>query len=81
MPLKQSLYDITEHHRDVVTNKGFNYEGQLFKRTMSNFMFLEEKRSNILEKIEAVVFELIENTKNIKNHFNYIVPKNYRNKN
>jgi len=81
MGLPKSVFEITEHSRDVIKNRGFDYEGHIFERTMSKFLFAEEKRAGILAKMEAVVFELIERVKLIKNHFNYSVPKNYRNKN
>lgn len=81
MPLKKSLFDVTEHSRDIIINKGFDYEGHIFERSMSSFLFAEEKRAGILAQIEKVVFELIERVKLIKNHVNYTVPKNYRNKN
>lgn len=81
MPIKTSLYDVAENRKTSVLHKGFEYEGRLFEKSMSKWMFAEEKRTQILEKIEAVVFQLIESVKTIKNHVNYIVPKNYRNKN
>ena len=81
MPLKKSVYETTEHIRDQIAHKGYDYEGKLFSNTMSNFMFREENRAGILAKIETVVYELIERVKTIKNHVNYNVPKNYRNKN
>lgn len=81
MPLKQSLYELAETRKHVPVNKGFDYKGQIFKRSMSNFLFRDEMRVSILEKMEDVMYELIERVKTIKNHFNYIVPKNYRHKN
>lgn len=81
MPLKESVYDAAEHLRDKIDYKGFDYEKQLFKRSMSNYMFREEKRSDILEYFQTVMFEMIERVKQIKNHVNYVVDKNYRNKN
>jgi len=81
MPLKQSLYDIAESRKRRILHKGFDYKGRLFERTMSHFLFAEEKRTQILTYLEDVVFELIERVKTIKNHVNYIVPKNYRDKN
>lgn len=81
MPIRKSVYHDAEHLRDKIGHKGFEYEGKIFERSMSNFMFREEKRSNILARMEIVVFELLERTKMIKNHVNYCVPKNYRNKN
>jgi len=81
MAIKKSLFDVAENRKTSVLHKGFEYEGKLFERTMSKWIFAEEKRVLILTKIEDVVFELIERVKTIKNHANYILPKNYRNKN
>jgi hypothetical protein len=81
MPLKTSLYDIAEHLRDDISHKGYDYRGKLFVNTMSNFLFREEKRANILGYMENVMYELVERVKMIKNHVNYVVPKSYRNKN
>ena len=81
MPIKESLFDVAEHQRDKILHKGFDYKGQVFKRSMSNYLFRDELRSGILAKMEDVVYNLIELVKDIKNHFNYVVPKNYRNKN
>ena len=81
MPLKESVYDVAEHLRDKIDYKGFNYEDKLFERSMSNYMFREEKRAGILGYLQVVMFEMIERVKQIKNHVNYVVDKNYRNKN
>lgn len=81
MPLKTSLYDIAEHLRDDIGHKGFDYKDKLFEKSMSNFMFRESKRVAILDMLQTVMYELIERVKMIKNHANYVVGKNYRNKN
>lgn len=81
MGLKKSVYDVAEHLRDKIEHKGYDYENTLFKKSMSSFIFREEKRANILGYMQTVMFELIERTKQIKNHVNYVVTKNYRNKN
>ena len=81
MPLKESVYDTAEHLRDKIEHKGFDYKEKLFEKSMSNYLFREEKRANILAYMQTVMFELIERVKQIKNHANYVVGKNYRNKN
>lgn len=81
MPLKESLYDITETQRDDIKHKGFDYKGRIFEKTMSNFMFRDDRRKEMLSYFENVIYELIERVKMIKNHANYVVKKNYRNKN
>lgn len=78
MPLKKSYYDYAEHQRDVILHKGYSYEGNIFKQSMSKYMFTEEKRVGILVMMEKVVFELIERVKLIKIHFSYAHKKNTR---
>lgn len=81
MPLKESIYKVAEHQRDRILHRGYKYEGNIFKNTMSNFMFRDPVRSSILTYMEKVVFELIERVKQIKSHVNYVVDKNSRYKN
>lgn len=81
MPLKKSVFRVTEHQHDLLKHRGFQYEGRVFEKTMSNFLFRDPTRAAILAKMEIVVFELIERVKMIKNHANYRVSKDYRNKN
>lgn len=78
MPLKQSLYEVTETSRDDIKNTGFSYEGKIFEKTMSSFLFREEKRAAILAELEKVVFYLIESVKDIKLAFDYRKRKGYR---
>lgn len=78
MPLKKSLYEVTEHSRDNILNKGFDYKGKIFEKTMSSFLFREERRANILGYIEEVYYELIQRVKLIKIHFDFAKKKNYR---
>jgi len=78
MPLKQSLYKVAENSRNQILNKGFDYKGKIFEKTMSSFIFREEKRTNILATIEAVFYEVIERVKLIKIHFDYNKKKDFR---
>ena len=81
MPLKKSVFEVTEHIHDNLKHCGFQYEGRIFEKTMSQFLFQDPTRTAILAKMEIVIFELLERIKMIKNHVNYTVPKTYRNKN
>jgi hypothetical protein len=81
MPLKESLYDIAESQKDNIKHRGFEYKDRIFEKTMSNFMFRSDQRKRMLAYVENVMYELIERTKMIKNHANYVVSKRYRNKN
>jgi hypothetical protein len=78
MPLKKSLFDVTENSRNDIKNKGFSYEGKIFEKTMSPLLFAEEKRASVLAEMEKVVFHLIESVKDIKLFFDYRKRKGYR---
>jgi hypothetical protein len=78
MPIKKSLYETAEHSRDDIKNKGFDYHGRIFEKTMSSLIFREEKRSGILASLEEIYYEMIQRVKTIKLHFDYAKKKNYR---
>lgn len=73
-----SIYDKTTSRHDKINNIGFDYEGNIFKRTMSGYLFQDEERAEILSRFEEIVFFLIEKVKLIKTFYNYTVSKNYR---
>jgi hypothetical protein len=75
---KKSVYDVTETMKDDVKHVGYDFKDKIFKNTMSNVLWGEEKREGILAKMEAVLYELIQRVKTIKTHRNYAVGKNYR---
>jgi hypothetical protein len=78
------LFDQTENVFDVKDSinddayTGFDYKEQIFPRTLSNIMFLDPKKVEIMKKFQSVVFALIESVKQIRNYFNYTVPFNNR---
>ena len=75
--VKQSWYEFIESQNDDRSNKGFDYEGKIFKKTLSNQVINgDSNRVDILASMEKVVYQLFETTKYIKNYINYTVPKN-----
>jgi hypothetical protein len=70
-----NLFDIRDSAYDRV-KEGFNYKEQIFPRTMSNVIFRDPKRTEILFSLQKIVFALIESVKQIRNTFNYTVPFN-----
>ncbi len=74
---KKSWYEFMSSQNDIRSNVGFEYENNIFKKTLSNPILGGDKnRMDILASIEKVVYYLFEATKYIKNYFNYTVPKN-----
>ena len=76
--MKKSIYDATNSRVEKINNLGFNYEGQILKRTVSSYLFKDQRRASILDKFEFVIFFLVEKVKTIKNFYNFTVDKNYR---
>ena len=74
---KQSWYEFMSTQNDIRSNVGFDYEGKIFEKTLSNpVLGGDANRMDILASIERVVYSLFEATKYIKNYYNYTVPKN-----
>lgn len=79
--MKQSLYDKANNRLTHVKNTGFDYEGHIFEKTMSPYLFADPNRRDILSSYEKIIFFLVEKVKMIKTFYNYTVPKDYRNLN
>jgi len=70
---KKSWYEFIQSQNDIRSNEGFNYEGKIFEKTLSNqVMQGDSNMIDILASIEKVVYQLFESTKYIKNYINYI---------
>lgn len=78
MPLPVSYYDIAESQQDGPNNMGYDYEGNIFKNSMSNVMFQDQKRAGILASMETIVYEMVQQVKTIKIFFGYTMNKKYR---
>ena len=74
--MKKSWFEFIETQDEIRNNVGFDYEGKIFKKTLSNQVLQgDENRLSILASIERVVYQLFESTKYIKNYNNYTVRK------
>jgi hypothetical protein len=74
---RKSYYDYIGSVQDNRPNAGFNYEGQIFQKTLSDLTLGgDQNRMDILASLETSVYNLIEMTKGIRNFVNYRVPKN-----
>lgn len=74
---KPSIHDFINSQQDNVDDGSFNYQGKIFEKTLSKVILNGDKnRTDILAGIENVLYQTIEEIKNIKNFFNYAAPKN-----
>jgi hypothetical protein len=65
--VKDSIFRPIYDRREQRLHKGFNYKGQILKRTLSSQMFeVNETLDTYLSKIESIVYEWVEAVKQIK---------------
>jgi len=73
----ESPYYLLKHRKDQLKNTGFDYKGQILKRTMSRQMFDKNPYLDaILLKLENIWQYLFDEVKSIKTYFNYAADKN-----
>lgn len=74
-----SPYTKLKQSKDVLLHTGFDYKGQVLKRTLSRQMFrTNDTLLGFLERIDTVIYELIESVKRIKTFGNPALDKNER---
>ena len=71
----ENLTDIRNSINDRVYS-GFDYKEVILKRSMSNVFFRDPVKDAILATFNRVIYGVIESVKEIKNYFNYTVPRN-----
>jgi hypothetical protein len=74
---RNNIFDVMYSTNDTAYS-GFDYKDKILKKTLSKVIFKDPVKSNILSYFERGFFALVETTKQIKNYFNYTVPKNNR---
>lgn len=70
--------DKLEHRNDRIENLGYDYKGKIFENTISKVITADPKRKKMLDKIEAMIYDLIEKVKLIKTNINWTVKKDYK---
>jgi hypothetical protein len=74
---RNNIFDVMYSINDNAYS-GFDYKGKILNKTLSKVLFRDPVKSSILAYFEKGFFALVEMTKQIKNYFNYTVPKNNR---
>ena len=74
---EDSIYNATYSRNEKLNGLGYQYKGNIFKRTMSSYLFKDPTRAGILEQFERVMYFLVEKVKTIRTYYNYTVPKDY----
>lgn len=77
MKKKPSYFEVSENRLNDIKYIGFNYKGRIFEKTLSKVITSDKKRSEILKKIESLIYFALQKVKSIKTHINFTVKKDY----
>ena len=75
--MKQSYREKMITRKDNITHTGFDYEGEIFRRTLSSYQYGEPTKAEILDNLDAMMFHQVESIKMIKKSVNYALRKDY----
>lgn len=80
--MAKSLYKRIIEKDVVFINTGYNYKGNILKRTMSSKMFTSNQLLyDYLMKLDDIIYQLFDNIKSIKNIMSIARDKDDRNYN
>ena len=78
--VKNSIYRPIFERKEKRVNTGFNYKGQILKKSLSSQMFgAHPLLDYLLQQVESIVYEWVESVKQIKINVNPALDK-YENK-
>lgn len=66
-----------KHRKDDLKHTGFDYENNLFKKTMSGMMFENPTLNGFLMLLQKQAVWMIESTLVVRNFWNYSVSRYY----
>ncbi len=69
--------DFALSRKDDIKNMGFDYRGNILKKSLSAVLFSEVKRASMLKPLEYMLSYLVDSVKNIKKHSNFAIPKRW----
>lgn len=74
--MKKSKHQMLLESNNDIKNIGFDYEGKLFKNTISSFIYENDKMKPMLLKLEEITHFTINQIKTIKEFYNYAMDNN-----
>ena len=66
-----------KHRKDDLKYTGFNYEENLYRRTLSSVMFDNPILNEFLTRLQKQTILMLESTLVVRNFWNYTVPRFY----
>lgn len=75
---RTSYYHFAEHLQDDIKNYGYDYEKDLFEKSISSYILGDANRADIVAQFTILFSYIIDKVKDIKRSMNYAMDKNYK---
>lgn len=76
--VRQSYYEVAEHLQDDIKNYGYDYENNLFEKSVSGYILNSPIREQIIHRFTILFAELINKVKDIKRSNNFAMDKKFK---
>jgi hypothetical protein len=76
--IRQSYYDVAEHLQDDIKNYGYDYENDLFEKSVSSYLMNSPLRAEIIHRFTILFAEMINRVKDIKRSNNFAMDKKFK---
>jgi hypothetical protein len=73
-----TFWENVVHRNDDIKHVGYDFRGNIFRKTLSNIFFNDRKRMAILLNMDDVYSYLVDHIKYIKKSAAWVFPKQYR---
>lgn len=80
-PNRKSALFYAKHSNDIYPNLGYDYRGNIFKRTLSKIILSNKVNNAIMKKVDDMFSYLVDTVKQIRLHYMISLDKNDRNVN
>lgn len=64
-------YDQGRHFNDQLKNLGYDYRGQILRKTTSPELWANPLQTSLYGRIEAMITFMLESAKSVKKHFSF----------
>lgn len=74
---RESYFEVAESRNDMFVDRGYEYEGNQIKNSISQYILKDDVKNDIISNWESLIFFLTEQTKMIKKTFNFALSKRF----
>jgi hypothetical protein len=76
--VRVSYYEVAKHLQDDIKNYGYDYENDLFEKSVSSYLLNSPLRAQIIHRFTILFADLINKVKDIKRSNNFAMDKKFK---